>query len=306
VLAGGIIFAATRGDEKEELTQIDPSKETQTVNVEKSKDEDGKQKDDQPAPVQTAVPVDGEPGQVKETETATLGPFEKAIVFIKSKSIPVQIAMGVGVVVLLAALGLTIWQVVEISLGNESILDLVSGWAEGHPGTAEHTEDNGTGTTGSSTQTTTQKEDHLALRNNRLKATSLATAGSLCLGIGVPLGVVGVVLAAAEKKFKVLISGLIFLALGVVATVLAGVLGHQWFGANPNHLSYLAIGTGLFVGALILTAVDEKHNLSDANLGKLRIAFMVLGFVSALLVALFSFVLPYFSTADNCLNAFNV
>jgi hypothetical protein len=58
------------------------------------------------------------------------------------------------VVVLLAALGLTIWQVIEISLSNESILDLASGGPGGH---IHPNNTNGTGTNSGATAQTVAK-----------------------------------------------------------------------------------------------------------------------------------------------------
>jgi flagellar basal body-associated protein FliL len=301
VLAGGIIFAATRGDVEKELTQIDPSKETQTVLVEKPKDEDSKQKDDQPVPVQTETPSttaqvqpdgNGKDGPVKETETATTGLLSKAVVLIKSKSIPVKIAMVVGVVLLLAALGLAIWQVVEISLGNKSILDLVSGGAEG--ATVPKIDEPKPDTRIADTRIEAAKS-RISLRDNRLKATSLATAGAFCLGLGVLLLFVALLKSAT---IPALVLGLFTLVAGIVLIALAETIGKQWFGTLPNHISYLAVVTGLAVGGFILKGVA-------ANPAGIKLD-MALGLLCAILVGLFSFVLPYFSTPDNGLNAFNV
>jgi flagellar basal body-associated protein FliL len=162
-LTGGIIFAVTRAGRGKELAPTDPNPaptpKTEPILDQEDKDEKDKPKADQ-APA-TAIPIPKKDDKASRTKDDTPGLLGKALDFIKSQSIPVRIAIGVGAVVLLVALGLAIWQVVEISLGSKSIFDLISGGDQ--PGKSEL-----------EIQAKLAKE-RLALRNSRLKATSLAT-----------------------------------------------------------------------------------------------------------------------------------
>jgi flagellar basal body-associated protein FliL len=279
-LTGGIIFAVIRGaGEEKDVAPTDPNTVPTapppvTEHLKEEEDEEGErgEKDQPPSAPPTSTPVHkDEASEVKVAETGLLG---KAVAYIKSQSLMVQIAMGVGVVLFLAALGLTIWQVVEISLGNESILELVPGRSEAEP-TVPKTDE-----TKPDTQTEAANE-RLALRNSRLKATSVATAGALCLGISVILVGFALLAIAAEvltprsnvlKTIKesatLWIPGVILLLAGVVGIVLAEILGNQLFGALPNHFAYLAVGAGLAMGVLILAGMSDFDDTKPRAAGK--------------------------------------
>jgi hypothetical protein len=281
-----------------------PTPVAEQLKEDKDKKEDEKgEKDKPPSSPKTSTPAPKQgdkPTQVKDPEGGLL---EKALVFLRSQSLSVKIAIGVGVFVLIVALGLTIWQVVEISLGNESILDLISGG--GQPGKTEL-----------ELQIEAAKE-RLALRNSRLKATGLATAGAFCLGIGLLLlgGIAFISIIAGDplKEIKnsiaILIPGVILLLVGIFGIVVAEALGSRLFGAYPNHIFYLAIGAGFAVGFLIFVGWDDVQNtddLEDHVPPPWRIVPTAVGVIFAVSTAIFSFVLPYFSTPTNSFNMFIV
>jgi hypothetical protein len=183
-------------------------------------------------------PVEGEKksqGEVQTTASPPAGFLGTVTTLITTSPLPMKIAMAAGVLLLLGVLGVAIWQVVEFALGNQTLLDIVSG-------PQQHQVDP-SGGSGTGTDSKVSDQDLASARLNKQYVTAILTGGAFFLGLGVVFGLMTLFamfdtssLISIPVKIPLIIS-IFGLALGAAGIAVSEGFGASLLGATPRYYS---------------------------------------------------------------------